>query len=74
MPIHICGLCVLHESEWGKSGSPVVASTQAAITKASGRQFSMQGGRLTDCSQADDILGVIILTERTASRIPKSRP
>ena len=60
-PIFICGLCVLHRSEWGKSNSPAVTSTIDRILTTSDRKFEMSDGKLTKCSDADDVLGVVIL-------------
>ena len=71
-PVFICGACVLYESAWGKSQNQIVPSTIAAIERNSKRKFSFTDGRLS-CRDADDVLGVIILTERTVARIPPSR-
>ena len=68
----ICGLCILYESEWGRSNPPLVPSTIAAIERNSERKFTFTEGRLS-CKDADDVLGVIVLTERTAARVPPSR-
>ena len=72
-PVFLCGLCILHESAWGKSNNPAVESTTNAIRAASGREFSIVDGRFQRCSEADDVLGVLILVERTAARVPPSR-
>lgn len=71
-PLFICGACVLYESAWGKSQSPLVPATIASIERNSDRRFSFTDGRLSS-KDADDVLGVVILTERTAARIPPSR-
>lgn len=72
-PIFICGLCILHKSEWGKSNSPVVESTIERIQSTTDRKFEMADGKLTRCVEADDVLGVIILVERTAARAPAGK-
>ena len=71
-PMLICAGCVLYESDWGKSQSPLVTSAIAAIERNSDRRFVFVDGRLS-CKDADDVLGVVILTERTVARIPTSR-
>jgi len=71
-PLFICGACVLYESAWGKSQSPLVPATIASIERNSDRRFVFSDGRLSS-KDADDVLGVVILTERTAARIPPSR-
>lgn len=72
-PIFICGLCVLHKSEWGRSNSPAVASTIERIVATSDRKFEMVNDMLQKCSDADDVLGVIILVERTIARVPAGK-
>ena len=71
-PVFICGACVLYESTWGKSQSPLIPMTIASIERNSNRRFAFIEGRLS-VKDADDVLGVVILTERTAARIPQSR-
>jgi len=72
-PIFLCGLCILHKSEWGKSNSPAVTSTVERIQATADRKFEMADGKLTRCSEADDVLGVIILVERTLARSPTGK-
>lgn len=72
-PVFICGMCVFERSEWGKSNSPVVRSTIEKIEANSDRKFELADGKLVRCSDADDVLGVIILVERTAARVPTGR-
>jgi hypothetical protein len=72
-PVFVCGMCVLYESEWGQNNVEMVGSMMDQIRRASGREFSLMDGRLLRPSDADDVLGVIVLMEMTMRRMPKER-
>lgn len=71
-PVLICGACVLYGSEWGASNAELVLETAARI-ESQGKRFLRRDdqGKLASPSDADDVLGVIVLLDMTARRLPR---
>jgi len=65
---------LLYESEWGK-GNPAAVKGALDSAAEAGRKLEVApDGRLLRCSDADDILGLLVLIDRFASRVlPRER-
>lgn len=71
-PVFICGACVLYGSDWGHSNTELVLETVRNIESQGNRKLPLsEAGKLTSPSDADDVLGVIVLLEMTVRRLSK---
>lgn len=69
--VFICSLCLLYRTTWGKQNAAQVESIKAEVEKSRTEPFQMQGEKLHNCADADSVLGVVVLIERTLSRMPQ---
>lgn len=68
--VFLCGPCVLYGSAWGQKNPTAVDSAVAQIEASSGRSLPRNpDGRLAAAADADDVLGVLVLTELTLRRL-----
>lgn len=72
-PVFVCGMCVLYDSLWGQNNTEFVGGIMDQIRRQSDREFPVLDGKLQRPTDADDILGVIVLMEMTFRRLPKER-
>lgn len=71
-PVFICGMCVLYESDWGQSNAELVLETSQNIELHGQRSLQRaEAGKLAVPTDADDVLGVIVLMEMTVRRLPR---
>lgn len=71
--VFVCGICVLYESPWGTTHATEVSATLDRIEAGSPRRFARnQDGKLSVPAEADDVLGVLLLTELTMNRLPRA--
>lgn len=71
-PAFLCGLCVLHETKWGKENQSLLNSVAGQIELHGNRKFERNPeGNLIHCKEADDLMGVVMLMDMTARRFPK---
>lgn len=66
----VCAMCLLYDSAWGKRNAASIEATIADIQKARGVELLRQGDRLFRCDDADSVLGVLVLVDRTLARMP----
>lgn len=65
--IYVCSICVLYDSQWGKHFHAQIVETSSSIEKSRNKEFAKgEGSRLLDPKDADDVLGLIVLTGRVA--------
>jgi len=68
--ISVCGLCILYASPWGQRNSERIAATIDSVEKARAVPMPVGDGKLFRCEDADSVLGVLVLVDRTVSRMP----
>lgn len=71
--VYICGTCVLYETAWSEANQSAVEAAISNIRTAGKRELPAQGGRLLSPTDADDVLGVVILVDRTLARTGRRR-
>ena len=69
--VFICSLCLLYKTAWGKKNSAQVENVRTEVEKSRTEPFKVQDGKLHNCADADSVLGVVVLIERTMSRMPQ---
>lgn len=69
-PVYLCALCLLYATPWGGDNSSQIETTLALSEYHSRRTFERVDGRLVSCSDADNLMGILILVDRTAKRMP----
>jgi hypothetical protein len=69
-PVFLCSLCLLYETAWGKRNAAEIEATKALVEKGREKPLPVQDGKLFNCADADSVLGVIVLVERTLARMP----
>lgn len=69
-PVFICSLCLLYGTTWGAANQSQALHIQTEIERSRPAPFPMQDGKLRDCADADSVMGVLVLVERTVARMP----
>lgn len=73
-PLFICGQCVLTNSSWATRNKNLVASTAERIEREGKRVLARDAlGNLTNPSECDDVLGVLVLMELAIRRISSQK-
>lgn len=69
--VFVCSLCLLYKTGWGQRNESLIETTLESVEKSRDQPFVRQDSRLFNCPDADSVMGVIVLVERTLSRVPR---
>ena len=67
-PAYICSMCVLYDSRWGELNRVNIDAVLAQV-KQHRPDLEVVEGRVTQDKAADDLLGVIVLADRTRQQM-----
>lgn len=71
--VFVCSLCVLYESKWAETNEVAVRMALLEFEKSAGRKLTLNEGRILSPSDADDVLGYVVLMDRLISRMTGKR-
>lgn len=67
-PVFICSLCVLYDSAAGRQVAERAEAVRGDVERSRKKPFPLQDGKLFNCADADDVLGVLVLSARVLGR------
>ena len=66
--VYLCALCVLYDSEWGRKARAPIEEVVRQVEAAREKEFESDGSnRLINSKDADDVLGVVVLSQRASA-------
>ena len=69
--VFFCSLCLLYRTPWGEEAALAASSTLILMRHTSKQAYETVDGRLTSCADADNLMGILVLIDRTAKRMPQ---
>jgi len=65
--IYVCSLCLMYGTRWGRTLRPSIEEAVRSVESSRDVEFDKdEGGRLIVAKDGDDVLGVIVLSDRFA--------
>jgi hypothetical protein len=65
--VYVCSLCLLYKTEWGRGARSTIEEVVRRVERSRNVEFETDdSNRLVRPRDADDILGVIVLSHRAA--------
>ncbi len=66
--VYVCALCLLYKTEWGRKARATIEEVVRRVERSRSAEFETdESNQLVRARDADDILGVIVLSHRAAS-------
>ena len=70
-PLSVCSLCILYASAWGRRNELAIAKAIGQVEAARSQPMPRNAEKLMRCEDADSVLGVLVLVDRTLTRMPQ---